>query len=149
MLIGQYYTKINSKGRTALPVKFRKELGEKLIVCRWYENSLALFAQISWERVIDVAVGESLLISQTRDTERFLLGGAFEIEPDSQGRIVLPQALRIHAKLGEEVVFIGLKDRVEIWSKGLWEARDREITTGAGKLIEEVQKLKLKGARRQ
>lgn len=148
-MIGQYSTKIDNKGRTAVPVKFRKNLGEKLIVCRWYENSLALFSQEAWTRIIDIAVGESLLISQTRDTERFLLGGAFEVELDSQGRIILPQAARVYAQLENEIVFIGLKERVEVWSKKFWEKREREIIAAAGKLIEEVQKLKLEQAKRQ
>lgn len=149
MLIGQYYTKIDKKGRTALPAKFRKELGERMICCRWYEGSLALFAKKAWERVIDIAVGESLLISQTRDTERFLLGGAFELETDNQGRIILPQALREHAKLDQDVVFLGLQSRIEVWSKKTWEEKDREIVNAAGKLIEEVQKIKLQQVRRQ
>lgn len=132
-----------------MPARFRKELGEGLIICRWYEQSLALFNQKAWERIIDIAVGESLLISPTRDTERFLLGGAFEVETDNQGRIILPQALREYAKLGNVAIFLGLKDRVEIWSKTLWEEREKEIMAGAGKLIEQVQKLKLAQAKRQ
>jgi MraZ protein len=148
MIIGQYYTKIDNKGRTALPAKFRKELGEELIVCRWYESSLAVFGKKAWINTIDVAVGESLMIAPTRDTERFLLGGAFEIAPDSQGRIILPQALRVYAQLVQDIVFLGLQNRLEIWGKDNWEKREREIISAASELIEEVQKIKV-GQKRQ
>lgn len=149
MLIGQYYTKIDKKGRTALPAQFRKELEKELIICRWYENSLALFGKQSWERVIDIAVGESLMIAPTRDTERFLLGSAFTIEPDGQGRIILPQVLREHAQIEGDVVFLGLKNRIEIWDKEVWTKKNKEIQNSAGQLIEEVQKLKLEQSKRQ
>lgn len=149
MLIGQYYTKIDYKGRTALPARYRKELGEEVVISRWYENSLAVFALKSWERVIDILVGETLLIAPTRDTERFLLGSAFETRPDAQGRIILPLFLREHARLKNDVVFLGLKDRVEIWSKQVWDVKDKEINKNAGRLIEEVQKIKIQSIKRQ
>jgi len=43
---------------------------------------------------------------------------------DQQGRILVPPGLREHAQIGTEVLFFGVFDRVELWSKQVWEARD-------------------------
>ncbi|HBL52229.1 MAG: division/cell wall cluster transcriptional repressor MraZ [Candidatus Blackburnbacteria bacterium RIFCSPHIGHO2_02_FULL_39_13] len=140
MLIGQYHTKISNKGRTAVPARFRKELGDKVVITRWYEQSIAIFSPKAWERILDLAVGGSLLTRPVRETERFLLGGAYEEELDAQGRIVIPLPLREIAQISEEIVFVGLRDRVEIWNKSIWEEKEKEISGKAELLIEEVQK---------
>lgn len=150
MFIGQYNTKLTDKGRVAIPFRFREEAGKKLVICRWYERSLALFSTEAWKKIIDVAVGESQLTSPARDTERFLLGGAYEIELDAQGRFVIPKALREYAQINQTLVFIGLRDRVELWDKTKWEVKEKEILGKAEELIKQVQESKfasIKGVR--
>lgn len=150
MFIGQYNTKLTAKGRAVIPSRFRNELGNSLIVCRWYEKSLSIFTLESWKKILDLAVGESLLTAPTRDTERFLLGGAYEIELDNQGRFVIPQALRVYAQIENDLVFVGLRDRVEIWSLEHWKKKEEEIIERAEELIKQVQESKfssIKGIR--
>jgi MraZ protein len=43
---------------------------------------------------------------------------------DQQGRMIVPPGLRDYAQLGAEVFFFGVFDRVELWSKQVWERRD-------------------------
>ena len=43
---------------------------------------------------------------------------------DQQGRMVVPPGLREHAQIGTEVLFFGVYDRVELWSKPVWEGRE-------------------------
>lgn len=51
---------------------------------------------------------------------------------DHQGRMILPPGLREHAQIGTEVLFFGVFDRVELWSKQVWEARERSFgSTGS------------------
>lgn len=142
MLVGQFETKISFKGRTALPSRFRKELGNKIVISRWYEKSLAIFSENAWLKILDLAVGGSLITEASRDTERFLLGGAYEIELDAQGRLIIPAKLREFSELSTDVIFIGLKNRVEVWSKSNWTIREKEVEKHAGQLIEQVQKSK-------
>lgn len=142
MLIGQYHTSISSKGRTAVPTRLRRDLGEVVIVTRWYEGSLALFSISSWEKIQkDILEGASLT-GAFRGTERFLFGGAYEAELDEQGRFVIPQTLRIYAGFISKIVFLGIKDRVEIWDEGRWSKLEENITKRAEILIEQVQKEK-------
>ena len=147
MFIGQYKSKLTDKGRIVIPSRFRGELGSPLIVCRWYEGCLSIFTSESWKKIIDLAVGETLLTSPARDTERFLLGGAFEVDLDNQGRFVLPQALREYAQIVSELVFVGLRDRIEVWDLGHWDKRDKEIISQAEDLIRQVQETKISNIR--
>jgi len=43
---------------------------------------------------------------------------------DQQGRMIVPPGLREYAQLTTEVLFFGVFDRVELWSKQVWEARE-------------------------
>ena len=121
MLIGQYDGKIDNKGRSAFPKKFRQILGDKLIVTLGYENSLIVVSEENWKALLEGTEGRPFIQSETRETQRFLLGSASNIELDSKGRFILPAYLRDYAKIEDEVVFIGLSRYVEIWDKRRWE----------------------------
>ena len=67
-----------------------------------------------------------------------VLGSAFSLEADEQGRVVIPEVLAAYAGLGKDVVFIGLGDRAEIWNKEEWLKKEIEISKNASRLLEEV-----------
>jgi MraZ protein len=58
---------------------------------------------------------------QTLDAVKYymrrVIGSAVKCEIDKQGRVLIPSALRIDAGLNNEVVLIGLGNRIEIWDK--------------------------------
>ncbi len=134
MFIGRYSTMVGAKGRIAVPVKFREGLGKSAIISQGYEKSLLLVARGQWEELTGFLKDKPLTISPARDTERFLFGSAFEVEFDPQGRIVIPQELREFAGLNDEAVFLGVGNRVEIWSRKNWTEYDQ----GLKKNIEDI-----------
>lgn len=137
MLIGQYQAVISSKRRVAIPKKFLRELGSKVVVARWYENCLVIVGDKDWKELLNKLTGNAeLFTAPVRETDRFILGSAFEEEPDSQGRIVIPEYLASYASLESEVVFIGLGSRIEIWDKGLWSKKELDLAKDAAALIE-------------
>lgn len=141
MLIGQYESIIGDKNRTSVPRKLRNELGDSLIIARWYENCLVVVPTNSWERLVNRLTGTVRMVTQSvRDTDRFILGSAYELTPDNQGRIVLPANLIEYANLGSEIVFLGLGDRVEIWSKEEWKKRQNYIAENASDIVERLVK---------
>lgn len=136
MLIGQYEGKIDSKGRTALPKKFRNVLGDRLIVTLGYENALIVVSEENWKALLEGTEGRPFIESATRETQRFLLGGASNIELDGKGRFILPSYLREFAKIRENVVFVGLSRYLEIWDKLRWE----QYRKGLEKNIDAISK---------
>lgn len=142
MLVGQYIQKLSEKGRVALPSRFRKEVGERIILSRWYEGSLAIFSPEAWHEVVKRVTKDSVLGVPLRVSERFLLGGAFEITLDEQGRFVVPPPLRNYAGMREEVAFVGLGMRLEVWSKERWIEEEKQVLEKAEEMIEKVTKEK-------
>jgi MraZ protein len=120
MLLGQYDGKIDAKGRTAFPKKFREVLGDQLIVTLGYENSLIVVSEENWKALLEGTEGRPFIESETRETQRFLLGGASSVSLDGKGRFVLPAYLREFAGVEDDVVFIGLSRYVEIWDRNKW-----------------------------
>ena len=142
MLIGEYTGKVGEKKRVSLPSKFREELGDNLILTRGYEDALIVVNKQLWERIASEVIDGSFIDKNIRDTSRFLVGGAKEIELDSQGRFVIPSSLFKHASLNHEVVFIGLINWIEVWDKEKWEDRVEFLKENSESIASEISKMK-------
>jgi MraZ protein len=57
---------------------------------------------------------------------------------DKQGRFVLPQAVREWAGLRDEVIIVGARDHIELWSPERWAAAcaETESPDALGKLLQ-------------
>lgn len=143
MLIGNYQSKIDSeKGRTALPKKFRQELGKKIIITAGYENSLMIVSHNSWQKVVGEVINRPFIEGAARETDRFLLGSAFEAALDSQGRFIIPKALRNYAGLSEDIVFVGVGNRVEIWNQEKWQDHQLFLDENIERIAEKLNAAK-------
>jgi MraZ protein len=139
MLVGSYNCVLGVKRRVAVPKKFLKELGNSLIVAKWYEGCLVIVERTRWEVLLKKLTGVAQTITEgVRDTDRFVLASAFEVKADNQGRVVLPENLVNYAGLGPKAVFLGLGDRVEIWDQVRWEKREKYVSEHAGEFIEKL-----------
>jgi len=76
-----------------------------------------------------------------RDTTRFLLGSASEIELDSQGRFIVPSYLSEYASLKNEGIFLGLGKWVELWDKNLWNEKIKEIESHSSEVGDRLANL--------
>jgi MraZ protein len=141
MLIGQYTSKLTEGNRLAIPKKFREELGGEMIIAKWYEGSLVLVSKDNWQSLLNRLTGKEVLItSPVRDIDRFVMGSAYEVNLDSQGRFVMPEALGDYTRSGIELVFVGLGDRVEIWPQVAWQKLEEKAEEKASKAIEKIAK---------
>lgn len=141
MLLGSYETKLTDKNRVAVPSKLRTELEDNLILARGYEGCVLLLDKVRWDQLLAVIGKEPILNLSVRDTFRFIIAGAFEVELDKQGRLVVPQSLREFAEIETDVVFLGMKDWVEIWDLDKWNVRLGKITKSADDIAEKLMKL--------
>ncbi len=141
MLIGEYHGKLSNKKRTSLPKKFRNELGENIILTRGYEDALILVNQEMWQKIAKEVIDGSFINKNIRDTSRFLVGSATEVQTDKQGRFIIPQALFDHAQLKEDIVFIGLVNWVEVWEKSKWEERLQYLKQHGEDIAQELTKM--------
>lgn len=127
MFIGEYHHTIDSKKRLSLPAKFRKDLGEKVVITKGFEDCLVVYTAKEWE-VISDKLGK-LPVSQfeSRGYARIILGGASEIDLDKLGRILIPDYLMQYGNLKKNAVICGLSTRLEIWDEERWEIYKNRI----------------------
>ncbi|MCS7092355.1 MAG: cell division/cell wall cluster transcriptional repressor MraZ, partial [Patescibacteria group bacterium] len=80
MLLGQYFVVLTQKDRLSVPSRFRGELGSKIVLTKWVEGCLLMLSLEKLNELIRNVLGtKELSLSVVRETERFLLGSAFEI----------------------------------------------------------------------
>jgi MraZ protein len=126
MLIGEYQHNIDPKGRVIVPAKFREDLGDLFYVTKGLDGCLFVLSPEEWARLQDKI--KAMPISKARGLQRFFFSGAAEVEPDKQGRILLPQPLRDYAGLTKDITFIGASNRAEIWDTQRWNEFNSTLT---------------------
>src|SRR6185369_8702864 len=89
MIIGQFNHTIDDKNRLSLPAKFRQEMGKKVVITPGLDSCLFIFTVKQWEKISErLSVNESsMLQADNRGLNRYLLGGAVEVEVDAAGRM--------------------------------------------------------------
>ena len=121
MFMGEYNHSIDAKGRLIIPSKFRDTLGDEFVVTKGLEGCLFVFEKYEFESFMDKLNEKSDLEAKVRKIKRFFISGAQEMEPDKQGRMLVPPTLREYAGLEKEVVFAGVGGHIEIWDKSKWD----------------------------
>src|SRR5688572_1451942 len=114
MFIGQYAHTIDDKKRISLPVKFRKEIGKKIVLTHGLDRCLFAYGVKEWEKISEKLGNLGMLDANSRGFNRFILAGAQEIDVDSNGRILIPEHLKEFAGVNDTVVFAGVFNRIEI-----------------------------------
>jgi MraZ protein len=142
MLIGEYIHTIDEKNRISMPVKFRKELGKKIIITPGLDSCLFIFTTKEWKKVSsrlsDTNADLSFLKADQRSFNRYMFGRAAEVEIDSIGRILIPEFLKERIGLKNSAAIIGVKDRVEIWNDKVWSQNQEIVEKQSGALAESL-----------
>lgn len=120
MFIGEYQHNLDSKGRLAVPAKFRALLKGGAVVTKGLDNCLFLYPKKSWAVLVGKLSRLPISQARARSFSRHMLAGAMEVDFDGQGRIMLPEYLRRFAALKKKAIIAGLYDRLEIWDEAAW-----------------------------
>lgn len=123
---------LDSKGRLAVPAKFREVLqlraGGKLVITADSALCLLVYPAPDWEPIQQKLMGLSSFQPRTRDLQRLLVGNASDVEIDGSGRILIPGPLRKFAGLEKDVALVGQGARFELWDEAKWDAQmDKSI----------------------
>ncbi|HHL31905.1 MAG TPA: division/cell wall cluster transcriptional repressor MraZ [Oceanospirillales bacterium] len=133
MFYGEAALNLDSKGRLAIPVKYRDVIADacdnKLVLTyNAYENdSLWLYPQFEWEKIREVISKLPTANPANRAIRRRLVSSAYHIEPDKGYRIQLPVTLRQVASLEKKIVLTGDDNKFEIWNEDAFNKKRFEI----------------------
>ena len=141
MLLGEYKHTVDTKGRIAIPAKFREKISAGAIITRGIDNCLFLFAVKDWEALASKLTALPLAQANSRAFVRLMLAGAMDVALDNQGRILIPDYLRKYAGFKREVVIAGLVNRIEIWDAGEWERYKQKTESASEEIAEKLSEL--------
>ncbi len=139
IFVGTFHHTLDKKGRLVLPSKIRHQLeGVETYLSPGFGRCLALWTEDEYHAYLQRIV-EQARSGDTRQGHkdlRKMTSESAQINPDAQGRILVPENLLNFANLQREVVLVGAMDRVEIWDKEAWEADSDESTADLMELLE-------------
>ena len=126
MFAGEFRCKLDDKGRFFIPSSIRElldkgkpDLTKSVVFVRGQTECLWLYAAQDWEHKLARA-RENLDDDQSRLFMHFIVSETMGSEIDRSGRICVPRRLRELSGIEEEIVVIGMYDRLELWSLEEW-----------------------------
>ena len=138
MFIGEYSVQLGEKNRLAIPKKLRESLEGKIYLTRGYERCLILVDSSRWEILVREINKNPLLSLSVRDTKRYLIGGAVELEVDTQGRFVLPESLKDFSGINGKSIFLGVGEWIELWGEERWNEKLDELSKDVSDLADKL-----------
>jgi MraZ protein len=139
MFRGANAINLDPKGRLTIPTRYRQSLmddcqGQLVCTVDNRQSCLLLYPLPEWDIIEEKISKFSTMNPDERRIQRLLIGYANEVDMDKSGRVLIAPTLRQFANLDKEIMLVGQRNRIEIWSQKTWYAQveeDREIEKAA------------------
>ncbi len=126
---GCYNHQLDQKNRIRIPAKLKAELGANFTIVRGSENCLYIYSEEQFSKLFGSQAENISAVKEedlaARKALRVMMRTMDTPEEDNQGRFILNANLRGAVGIKKDIVFIGMLNRIELWSK---EVYDREFT---------------------
>jgi MraZ protein len=126
-LFGKYAHTLDSKGRVAIPLRFRETLinddSRRVTLLQGFEGCIFCYGADELEKILARLSTQAFDRKEIRELLRWLSSAGSVVDIDAQGRIQLNEEQRAVAGLQKEVLLIGAGSRIEIWSPERFESR--------------------------
>ncbi|MFT5723344.1 MAG: MraZ protein [Bacteroidia bacterium] len=123
--IGEYECKVDDKGRTIVPAGLKRQIPKdalnRMVINRGFDKCLTLFTRKDWENETQKLNKLSDFKRNDRKFKRLFNSGATEIKIDTASRILIPKKLCTYAEIASDVVFYAYENKIEIWSKKVYD----------------------------
>lgn len=137
LLLGEFEINIDDKNRFLIPADIRKRMDPERDGTAFYmvigaDRRPWIYPERFYEAL---ASAEPAALIPGRDrlaVDRRLFGTASYLEPDKQGRVLIPDAVRKRTGLNREVTLVGVRDHLELWNRPDWEAERERLFDGQG-----------------
>lgn len=138
MFYGEFEHAIDRKGRVIIPAKFRQALSDQhpqtLFITRGLDGCLFVFAESEWRLAESRFKQVPFTKAEGRKFNRLFFSGAVEVQPDRLGRVLIPRSLKEFAQIKQDLILVGVSNRIEIWAKEKW----REFYEASRQSFEDV-----------
>ena len=116
---------LDTKGRMAVPVRYREQLlqscnGEMVVTIDTDERCLLIYPEPEWSDIQRKLEALPSFNGAARRIQRLMIGHATDVQMDGSGRILLTPPLREYSQLDKKVVLLGLGAKFELWNEEIW-----------------------------
>lgn len=140
LLAGTFELTIDAKNRLSIPFGIRKKLNPETDGHAMYvlpgrrPGTLSLYPEKYYERLRADLPEDEALSDEAFAYRQFEFAQSALLDPDSQGRVLIPERLLKRAGLEKEVVLIAVRDHLELWrhedfeqfENGMWQDYPRQ-----------------------
>jgi MraZ protein len=140
IITDRYEHVIDDKGRLAIPSQIRNVMDPQVDGTAFYLVSegryLQLIPEKLFERLALLSPTGLMPAPEAAKVRRFIFSNASRLEPDKQGRVMIPDRYMADSKhrdpitpgiLGRDVMLVGVGERLELWNRADYIAHMREL----------------------
>ncbi len=118
VLTGKYSHSLDAKNRLIIPAKLKEQLGDTLTILRGSDKCLTVYSAEEWENYARKI--SELPTTKVKALTRYLYSNSVEVQPDAQGRVMLPADMLKFAEITKNIITVGCGKYAEIWSEDVW-----------------------------
>jgi len=126
MFLSTYENKLDKKGRVSVPANFRSylsNLGYNGVICypSFNNYSIEAWPQDRIEKISNTIDSLNPFEEKRDFFATSILSESINLQFDSEGRISIPSKLLKHAKIKNNMVFVGQGKTFQIWEPSIFE----------------------------
>jgi MraZ protein len=127
--MGSFEHSVDDKNRLVLPATYRSRLADGAYLGP-LDAYLGLWPPAGFSSVLTKWEDGVALGMVSEEAYDAFSAATFEVQPDGQGRIVVPRSLRSFAELTGPVMVVGARQRIAVWARDRWDQRMDTIPEG-------------------
>lgn len=126
VLTGNAVHNIDAKGRIVVPSKFREALGSTVFAIRSTDGRcIRIYPERQFLKMLDKLCRGDVRMTALR---RKISGKAEQLKVDSQGRMLVPEEMRLSVGITEKVHMVGMVEWLELWEETSLDEAEEELT---------------------
>ena len=139
VLTGEFELNVDEKNRLLIPSEVRRSInqaehGDGFFLVMGVNRRPWLYTERYYENLVTAAPADITPEQDLLAFDQLHFALASRIEPDGQGRLLLPQKILKRAAIQKEVTLIGVRDHLEVWNRADWDARIEELERQASEI---------------
>jgi MraZ protein len=137
---GVHRLALDDKSRMRIPNKFRAKLSDNYFLCGGTDGCLFVLGEEEFNSLFTQKLSELKLNEDEKQSALRSLASTMQVpEEDAQGRFILQNNLKAYAGISKKVVFVGVLNRIEIWSEEVYEAKFGQAKADINSVVKLLQ----------
>jgi MraZ protein len=132
MFLSTYVNKVDRKGRVSVPATFRSTLAtnrQPNLVITFPSMRVPAVECSGSDRIEEMQERIETLEQFSEEYENLtqLFADAHPLTMDGEGRVILPEKLKQHAQIADDVAFVGLGAMFQLWDPGRYDEHSAAV----------------------